>query len=138
MIRQPYPVYRVWKLQQINLALLTWRVIKRDRNAINDDPAMIRHLHDLYALREIIKSDIEGFQELFTSTFDEDMKYRSRILDKSLAESVTETARTIKAENLYRQEYEQFVAKVSYAEEQETIQFDTAVEWFEDLSKLFT
>lgn len=74
---------------------LTWRVIKRDRGSVNDDPAMIRHLHVLYALREIIKSDIEGFQKLFASGFDEDMKYGPRILNKSLAQSVREATRTI-------------------------------------------
>ena len=46
------------------LSALTWRVLKRDRTAAADDPAMIRHLHDIAALITITRDS----QSLFVET----------------------------------------------------------------------
>jgi hypothetical protein len=38
------------------LSALTWRVRARDRTRPNDDPTIIRHLHDLAALEQDVSS----------------------------------------------------------------------------------
>lgn len=41
------------------LSALAWRVAARDRSADNDDPTIIRHLHDLAALEKAISASAE-------------------------------------------------------------------------------
>ena len=38
------------------LSALTWRVLTRQRGAIGDDATLIRHLHDLAALKSVVET----------------------------------------------------------------------------------
>ena len=69
---------------------LTWRVIKHDRGADDDDPAMIRHLHDLFALKGIVDKHADGFTELVVASFEVDMQSGPRRLEKGLPESAND------------------------------------------------
>lgn len=54
------------------LSALTWRILRRDRTDQKDDPAMIRHLHDLSALTGIVNANQTLFMQTAHSAFDED------------------------------------------------------------------
>ncbi|NCB02918.1 MAG: nucleotidyl transferase AbiEii/AbiGii toxin family protein, partial [Spirochaetia bacterium] len=43
------------------ISALTWRVAIRDRLSKKDDPTIIRHLHDLSALKEVISEHTKDF-----------------------------------------------------------------------------
>jgi predicted nucleotidyltransferase component of viral defense system len=112
---------------------LTWRVLKRDRTSENDDPAMIRHLHDLHALKNIIFNNKEKFIDLVQTSFETDQKTSRRELEQSLKESAQLALGQLSNDTLYKEEYEQFVANMSYADEENTIHFDRAKDTFMEL-----
>lgn len=44
------------------LSAMTWRVIKRDRTSDEDAPSIVRHLHDLHALKDVISTAFDQFK----------------------------------------------------------------------------
>ncbi|MBL4607451.1 MAG: hypothetical protein JKY01_06440 [Pseudomonadales bacterium] len=106
---------------------LTWRVLKRDRRDKNDDPGMIRHLHDLSALSAVIDNEKDLFISTAISSFDEDQKTGNRDTGKGFSESLNEALKTLKDDKLYEEEYSQFVDAMSYADEEDMIDFKGAL-----------
>jgi hypothetical protein len=106
---------------------LAWRVIKRDRSNANDDPAMIRHLHDLYALRHLIEEEPQEFIDTVIDSFRNDMALNSRRLDYTLVEAAKNASGMLQEDKLYAEEYAQFVTGMSYAPDDERISFGTAL-----------
>lgn len=106
---------------------LAWRVIKRDRSNANDDPAMIRHLHDLYALRHLIAEEPQEFIDTVVDSFGNDMALNSRRLDCTLVEAAKNASGMLQEDKLYAEEYAQFVTGMSYAPDDERISFGTAL-----------
>lgn len=119
------------------LSALTWRVLKRDRSSIKDDPAMIRHLHDLCALDSIIDANHELFIETALLSFEEDQRTGNRSTDSEFCESVQSALTMLRGDDEYAQEYKQFVDAMSYADDDENISFETAVSTLEKLIVLF-
>lgn len=119
------------------LSALTWRVLKRDRNSPNDDPAMIRHLHDLCALNNIINSNHDLFIAAAAASFEEDQKTGKRDTDKSFNHSLQLALIALRRDDEYRSEYGQFVDAMSYADDKDNISFDAAISSFEALMTLF-
>ena len=119
------------------LSALTWRVLKRDRKDKNDDPAMIRHLHDLSALAAVIDNEKALFISTAISSFGEDQQTGKRDTEKGFSESLNEALKTLKNDKLYEEEYSQFVDAMSYADEDDTIDFKVALMSFEKLIAFF-
>lgn len=115
------------------LSALTWRVLKRDRRSESDDPAIIRHLHDLCALRSIIVNDISTFYDLLENSFNGDQETSKRFTGKSLKDSMYGALELLKSDALYEEEYEQFVENMSYADVDEQIRFETGMHFLEIL-----
>jgi predicted nucleotidyltransferase component of viral defense system len=115
---------------------LTWRVLKRDRDDEGDDPAMIRHLHDLCALRSIILDQTTAFSETAAASFEIDMQLGNRRLDLGLIEAAKQALDKLRSDTAYKEEYEMFVAGMSYAREDEKINFETALNSFEEITSL--
>lgn len=116
---------------------LIWRVLKRNRNDEKDDPAMIRHLHDLCAL----KSRIQAEQDLFIATafesFAVDQARANRQVGLELAQASKKAANVLKRDGLYKVEYQQFVDAMSYANDDDAISFETALTEFDRLLSMF-
>ncbi len=112
------------------LCALSWRVIRRNREAKDDDPAMVRHLHDLSALYHLIEKDVEVMLSMSNAAFDLDQKMPGRRVDDTLLMAARRALSAITSDPLYRKEYEAFVDAFSYANDAETIHFDAAVESF--------
>lgn len=112
------------------LSALTWRVLSRQRDSENDDPTLIRHLHDLAALEAIAASD-PIFPELLKATFSQDVDrggVSSGRDDMTAREQFSAALNSIVGDSEYRREYEQFVVAMSYAAEDETPSFDEALQ----------
>lgn len=118
------------------LSALCWRVLKRDRSSENDDPTLVRHIHDLYALNEIISGDIEQFYSLFKASHDIDQGSAARQTGMQALEAVGNMIEELKADRLYQKEYEQFVASMSYAADDEQIDFGQAIKKLSQLHEL--
>jgi predicted nucleotidyltransferase component of viral defense system len=119
------------------LSALTWRVIKRQRGDQNDDPAMIRHLHDLCALVSVVEANQEVFIETAISSFEEDQKTGKRETDKEFYQSMLCALHQLKTDTEYHGEYSQFVDAMSYADDENNIDFSSALDGYEELIALF-
>lgn len=110
------------------LSALSWRVVVRDRNAENDDPTIIRHLHDLAALESIITEQQALFAKSAKQSLEQDQSGRGGpvIREMSVPDRLAKALKVLKNDQLYRSEYEQFVLNMSYAEEEKRIDFDGA------------
>ena len=109
---------------------LSWRVLRRDRSAVDDDPSMVRHLHDLSALRKMIEQELELMLRTAETAFHHDQQLAGRKVQGSLLEAAKLALEQITADPLYREEYEEFVDAFSYADDSDAIHFDAAVESF--------
>jgi predicted nucleotidyltransferase component of viral defense system len=115
------------------LCALTWRVIRRNRNHELDDPALIRHLHDLGALCPIILSEPRQFAETAFASFKVDMRSSSRRIDHDLPVAARQALNKLRSDSIYASEYQQFVMNMSYAKDNEQINFDTALARMQDV-----
>jgi predicted nucleotidyltransferase component of viral defense system len=118
------------------LCALTWRVIKRDRDHENDDPALIRHLHDLAALHPIILDNPELFLQTAQTAFEIDMQSGPRTMDHDLQTAARQALEILKSDSVYADEYEQFVMNMSYATDAEALDFAAALHRLEEIVQL--
>lgn len=111
------------------ISALTWRVVVRDRNSEKDDPTMIRHLHDLAALKDTIWQDKDLFIECAKQSLEGDQERRGGdvIASMSISVRLLKAFKTLSSDELYREEYQQFVQNMSYADEGDQILFDDAL-----------
>lgn len=103
------------------LSALAWRTHARDRADPKDDPTIVRHLHDLALLRSQIDGN-SAFADLALRTLESDA---SRAKDKDMTGIglVQAMLPQIMGDPLWREEYEQFVAQMSYAAAGEEMTF---------------
>lgn len=113
------------------ISALAWRTASRKRGARGDDPAIVRHLHDLAALA-LMATDDPRFRSLALSILEKDAM-RSRKEDMTGRDLLAAMLPTIRADGLWRREYEQFVSAVSFGRDNERISFDQAIEACEKL-----
>lgn len=117
------------------LSALTWRVLTRDRQSKNDDPTMIRHLHDLAALEEVATAS-DDFRSLTSAFLDMDFTNRSAaacLPESSGAERLKQALEMLRKDEQYAQEYEQFVRGMSYARQDDVPSYKEALAALERL-----
>jgi hypothetical protein len=119
------------------LNAFTWRVLKRDRGDVKDDPAMIRHLHDLCALSAVIEENKQLFVDTTLLSFAEDQRSGKRGTNLSIHESMNAVYQALKNDAEYEREYVQFVDAMSYADDEESINFSSALENLDRLISIF-
>ena len=117
---------------------LLWRIDIKDRsqeyNHMTNDPALMRHLHDLSALYPSIIQN-KTFISLVAKIYELDQKRGNNLRNISLKDFVLKTLKTIKEDPLYKKEYENFVDTMSYGENR--ITFDEAIKNYEILCHMF-
>ena len=116
---------------------LLWRIIARDRSqelgSRHNDPAIIRHLHDLSALEKIALDDAD-FPATIHEVFAGDSGRGGVDPDLSLDDSIKQVQSIFASEEKeYRTEYTQYVDAMSYAQDDERIDFDAALSSFAKL-----
>jgi len=110
------------------LSALTWRVLSRQPGNKEDDPTLIRHLHDLAALEDSITA-YEYFPNLVVKLLKEDER-RGRNLNLSVVPPVERLYRMLQClegDSVYANEYERFVIGMSYAAEDKRPSFSQAL-----------
>ena len=107
------------------LSALAWRVLVRDRARPNDDPTIIRHLHDLAALEQHVAA-APRFAELVAAAAVAD-KGRGGAPSVEPTTMFAEMLRRLETDPLWAREYEDFVRQVSFAGPGEEINFADAL-----------
>ena len=112
------------------LSALTWRIVVRNRADKKDDSTLIRHLHDLAALENIIVDAGNDFVTSAQMSLERDQTHRGGgvIADMSVTDRLTQALQILEEDALYQKEYEQFVTSMSYATEDELISFEEAIQ----------
>lgn len=109
------------------LSALAWRVVSRDRAAANDDPAMIRHLHDLAALEVQISGD-ERFPALARAVIATDSGRGTAGRETEPAALLADMHKRLGDDPGWRAEYDAFVRDFFYGRPAQKITFDAALE----------
>lgn len=118
------------------LSALTWRVLSRNRSEENDDPTLIRHLHDLAAL-ESLASASGNFGEAARKALRQD-KHRGAFGDapETPFQHVSKALNMLAEDSTYRTEYDDFVVALSYAQADQVLSYDDALKSICRLAKL--
>lgn len=107
------------------VSALAWRTASRKRGTDGDDPAVVRHLHDLAALAAKVEAEPK-FKPLVLGILDKDAK-RSKKEGATGRGMLAAMLPTIEADGLWRREYEQFVGAVSFGKDEDRISYDQAM-----------
>lgn len=112
------------------LSALTWRVSQRDRNDLQDDAALIRHLHDLAALETVIIAQSKTFIPLVIECLNKDASRDKKSGTATLPpiQRLRRMLDMLESDRLYKVEYEQFVVGMSYAADAERLSFQAALQ----------
>jgi hypothetical protein len=111
------------------LSALIWRIDIKNRTknlgCIENDPTIMRHLHDLSALKnEVLNS---AFMTILKSSFEMDKGRHGSNYNRELKEFLKITLDKLIRDKEYKKEYEMFVSSMSYAKTAEMITFDSAI-----------
>lgn len=116
------------------MSALAWRVAARDRGAENDDPTIIRHLHDLAALEDAITGSVE-FSPLVLAVSQIDRQRGDGVLaEMPFPDRFAALGERLRQDPLYREEYDRYVAAIAFAGPPEVLSYDLALTALERLS----
>ena len=107
------------------LSTLAWRVCARRRGSKDDDPTIIRHLHDLAALEGTV-AGASGFAALAQKTAEDDTGRGGEGVPSNPKERFAAMLDLLHNDKLWASEYETFVLQVSFAGPGEMISFAEA------------
>ena len=96
------------------LSALTWRVLARDRTEPEDDPTIIRHLHDLAALEPTVAGS-GRFRELVLAAAADDVGRGGETAASDPLTMFADMLNRLETDPLWAREYEDFVRAVSFA-----------------------
>lgn len=107
------------------LSALGWRTHSRDRAAANDDPSIIRHLHDLAALEPHVLES-RDLPKLVADTIGRDSS-RADDLPEGPAALLRSMLDRLSTDTQWATEYSDLVTQVSYTPATERISFEAAL-----------
>jgi predicted nucleotidyltransferase component of viral defense system len=107
------------------LSALAWRVHTRDRATADDDPTIIRHLHDLAAL-ERHAAQAPQFKELVRQAVAADVGRGGDAVPTDPHKLFAGMFEQLRSDGLWAAEYEALVRQVSFAKATEEISFTGA------------
>lgn len=110
------------------ISALTWRLIARNRAAPDDDPDTVRHLHDLAALKDGICANEKDFVDTVHKSLaqDEEERLKEKGSGMTVAEKLGTATEMLSKDETYREEYNRFVGRMSYARADDRVNFDEA------------
>jgi hypothetical protein len=118
------------------LSALTWRVVARRRGSDDDDATIIRHLHDLAALRETIAGSAEFSRLALRAMADDTGRGGEATASSDPAAMFAGMLERLSTDGLWAGEYESYVDSVSFARPSEHLGFDAALATVRDLVAL--
>lgn len=107
------------------VSALAWRVVTRDPTRANDDPTIIRHLHDLAALEQQVASAPRFGELVLTAAAADEGRGGAPVADP--ATLFARMLQGLETDPLWAREYEEFVRQVSFAGAGEVINFTDAL-----------
>jgi hypothetical protein len=108
------------------LSAFTWRMLVRDRTAKNDDPTIIRHLHDLTMLEQVAAAHGD-FALLVRETLEADSgRGGGRVAHLAPAERLVAMRAKLGEDPIHGEEYRRFVGGMAFAGEREVPSFESA------------
>jgi len=116
------------------LSALAWRVCVRKRGAPNDDPTIIRHLHDLAALESRVAT-ADPFPKLLAQAAAADTHRGGGEAPADPKERFAVMLKLLGTDPLWSNEYDEFVHNVSFARPDETITFSAALDSLKRLAR---
>jgi Nucleotidyl transferase AbiEii toxin, Type IV TA system len=120
------------------LSALAWRVHARKRGSADDDPTIIRHLHDLAALKATVEIS-PGFATGVLDALAGDAGRGGGTIGASdPATLFTGVFERLSADPLWAAEYEDYVRQVSFAAPDEQIDFNLALAAVRNLAMALT
>jgi hypothetical protein len=96
------------------LSALVWRVPDRVREPRDDDPDLVRHIHDLVALHQRATAH-KNFKRMAIEMIGRDDSRCAKISGWPLKEKVTYLMETLETDREYPSEYNRFVQGMSYS-----------------------
>ncbi len=118
------------------LSALAWRIPVRIRGDERDDPALVRHIHDLALLKGQALAD-EKFPAMVTTAMQVDDRRASALSGLSIEEKFGKMLDNLENDPEYPAEYDTFVKGVSYAaESDECPNFTTALQAVRQLVRI--
>jgi hypothetical protein len=118
------------------LSALAWRVHARQRGAARDDPTIIRHLHDLAALKSTIETSPKFVQLVRNAVTADSGRGGDATASSDPAALFAGMLERLHSDRLWAAEYEDFVRQVSFAKPDEEISFDQAFAAVKALTEL--
>jgi hypothetical protein len=109
------------------LSAITWRIPDRKRGTVNDDPDIVRHIHDLAILSDRVINHPD-FSTMVRSAIDRDDKRSETITGLTITQKLTKMLSMLSSDAEYSTEYERFVNGMSYAPSGSILSFERAVE----------
>lgn len=110
------------------ISSLLWRI-----GSDKYHPSDMRHLHDLALLYKYLNID-EKFKAVFKEVYQEDISKRLKT-GISLEQSIRVAIDALSEDNIYKEDYKNYVLEMSYAKDSENMTFEQAFEQFEKLVK---
>lgn len=109
------------------LSALAWRVCTRQRGTDDDDPTVIRHLHDLAALEQLATASA-AFRNLVLQAAAADSNRGGGTAPASPADRFAAMLHQLETDAAWAAEYNDYVHQVSFAQPEEIIAFGQALE----------
>lgn len=118
------------------LSAISWRIPDRDRGSDNDDPSVVRHIHDLALLKAGAMAFPE-FKKLVETSMQQDgrrAKTDTGLNEMLRDEKLANTIKVIEGDIVaYKNEYDRFVRGVSYAKDGNFPSFEAAMNSLHEL-----
>jgi hypothetical protein len=142
--KQPPEVHRIACIDPAEsasdkLSALAWRIPDRVRGGNEDDPSLVRHIHDLALLKELVLAN-KIFAALVTASMQEDdrrSKNNPSFAGLPMSEKFRQLLTILETDKeAYAREYDLFVRGVSYAAEGDVPDFTAAVEALHSLVQI--
>lgn len=109
------------------LSAFSWRMLLRDRTHPNDDPAIVRHLHDLAAL-EPLAMGYDNFAELLRTVLVEDSaRGQGGVAELGPVARLAAMRARLADDPVYAEEYARFVGGMAFAGEAQVPDYEAAV-----------
>lgn len=91
---------------------LLWRVPNTDRttqlHTIKNDPTLMRHLYDLFALKDLISNNKSSFISLVHAEYEKDKK-RSAQKNRDITQAISDTLQKLSEDKKFEEDYKNFV-----------------------------
>lgn len=109
------------------LSGFAWRMLARDRASEKDDATIVRHLHDLAALEDVVTESADFPELLKTTLIDDTDRGRGVVADLGPRERLDAMLARLAEDETYSAEYSQFVGGMAFAAGAAIPSFDEAV-----------